>query len=171
MEPALSPAQLAIAALRSLAAWARAHSLQLVFIGAFALAGYRMRHAIQDLLATLLWLMSTRLPIRRRVVSTISLLERRSRLAGCGRPRSVTPPAWCAALCAHASESTRAGADTLRAFAALAEWTLYAPSDRRLPAILDPNTCGLLCNQLVRDLTLGHFRSIARERSSGASRK
>ena len=135
--------------------WARIH-VAVLLVATLLLGGLVVRRrGILDRLATLaFWLSLDRDP-RRRVLSALTLLERRARWAGRPRPSSLTPRRWYQPLIRQESGEPRASLDGL---IRLADWAIHAPDGPESPAPAIEDDIQQTCRSAVRAWTLARFR-------------
>jgi hypothetical protein len=138
----------------SLGASLRAHwLLALLGLAALLTAAWR-RRSIWDQVACLIWRGRLLLGPRRAVMATIWLLEQRSRLAGCGRPRERTLAQWhgprIRAICCSSRQSDVRLLD-------LFDWVLYAPSPTSVCPVPDTEV-RQLCRRVIRAASLDAMR-------------
>lgn len=151
--PRLSLAQRLRQVGRWVAAFVWAHRKSIAALAAMCIVFWRLRFALANAAATLLWKWRAHRSATRLVLSTLQLIERRAYLAGMPARRTRTPRAWWGSVCPH-----RTVPDDLACLLQLADWAAFAPTHggamrRANKPLLE------LCQRLVRLYTVACFRA------------
>lgn len=129
----------------------------LVAAGTLAcLAAYRFRRDMLDGIRTLAWRLTSHRAVRRRVVQTLRLVERRASWAGLPRASGQTPGRWCRAVASAERAEFR---NDLEQLIRLADWAVHAPDLPESPPPWADRDIHATCRRSVQVWTLRRFRA------------
>ena len=135
----------------------REHWVLAVFAATLAFAGVWRRRSLLDAFASLIWRGRLLGGPRRAVLATMWLLERRARLAGCGRPHERTLAQWHGPrLRALGFNSAESNLRLIQLF----DWVLYAPH-RAIVCPVSETEVRKVCREAIRTTSLAAMRSAA----------
>jgi hypothetical protein len=159
--PRRNVAQSLVAAAREVWRWTTRHWTYLVVGLALAACLGSIRLHLLNGWYTLLWAASQASSPTARLLATVYLLERRARLAGCGRPAHVTLRGWYLPLASVIAPRDKPSIEAVLSSVAA---TLYGSQPLASPA-------ADRCPQIARIWTLNRFQAAARaNRQSSLSR-
>ncbi len=144
-----------------IAAWERAsrfaqqHAAGTLLVGLALVGAVLFRRRLAERAATLWWAVRLRGRLDRAVVATWRLLEHRSRLAGCPRPRGRTLLGWYAPLLAEKPQVQ----SLVGELSEIADWAAHAPGGLRAQGPWSEPRVRRTCREAVGLCSVSALRS------------
>jgi hypothetical protein len=155
MPPARPWSEQIAQALLAVGQWAWVHAADLLLAMVVNGVLVARRRVMLDRLATLVYWLSPDSDPRRRILSTLRLVERRARWAGLPRPPSLTLTRWYKPVLGNNGDEPQAA---LEGLIRLADWAIHAPDGPGPAGPPNVQDVRQSCRSAVRAWTLARFR-------------